>query len=313
MFQPQNISLIFIITAAVAFYVLVVLILNRRAKRLRAMRALYNPGETVDSKEKMSTYAAFCSELLGALGINLADQQKKYYNELGRAGIQTDAAIAKFFFFRYIIQNIVLVMGIAMFFAILTSDGTALMPKLLKLLLAAVLVYVGIYGHQKLLRSREERRKVDLVCEFPDAVDLMLVCVESGMGLDVALSRVSKELRITHPVIASELDRTKLELGISGDRVQAIQNLGDRTNVQCVRSLVSALVQTEKYGTNLASTLRVLAADYRSERLMNAETKAARVGAILTLPIVIGVFFPVMALIMAPPIIRVMATGALSK
>ncbi len=311
-FSP-TIGLIFIVVAAVAFYVLVVMILNRRAQRLRAMRAIYTPEEMGINEGQMSSYATFCSEVVSALGINLNDQRKKLYNELGRAGMQSDSSLSKFLFFRYIIQNIVLIMGIAMFFAIIAGGGSALAPKLLKLLIASVLVYIGIIGHKKVLENRANKRKMDLILEFPDAVDLMLVCVESGMGLDMALDRVSRELRNTHPVIASELDRTKLELGVYGDRVQAIQNFGERADAQCARSLVSALVQTEKYGTNLASTLRVLASDYRTERLLNAETKAARVGAILTLPIVIGVFFPVMALIMAPPIIRVMSTGIMNK
>lgn len=309
--SQKAIGLIFVGIALVTLYIAVLMVIKRNKQRHRAMRAVYTPEEIgVGDETTSSSYTLFCREVLKALGIKVSEQRTKLYNPLGRAGLQSDDAVIKFFFFRYIIQSIILLVGIIMLFVVATSGQIITLVSCAKLLLGAGLTYLGIFGHEKLLRYLAKRRKENVIMEFPDTVDLMLICVESGMGLDAALGRVCRELRRSHPTMASELDRTKLELGIYGDRVQALQNLGERCDVQSVRSLVSALVQTEKYGTNLASTLRTLAADYRTERLLKAETKAAKVGVILTLPVVIGVFFPVMGLILAPPVIQVMKSNA---
>lgn len=312
--SPKIIGLILVVVAMVALYITVFLAVTRTKQRARAMRALYTPEEVgVSEDNKLSGYAEFCAEVLSALGLKVNDLRTKLYNQLGHAGLQSDESAYKFFFFRYIVQNIILFVGLIVLFTIISGGNVTSINAFIKLLFAAMLVYFGILGHEKVLSHFARRRKESFVTEFPDTVDLLLICVESGMGLDAALTRVSKELRRSHPTMASELARTKLELGIYGDRVQALQNLAERCNIQSVRSLVTALVQTEKYGTNLASTLRTLAADYRTERLLNAETRAAKVGVLLTLPVVIGVFFPVMGLILAPPIIQVLAAGVIGQ
>lgn len=312
--SPKMIGIIFVVAAMAALFFALTMVMNRSKRRSRAMRAVYTPEEAgVEDDVGLSAYAQFCAEALTALSIPIEKKRTALYSALGNAGFQSDEAAYKFFFFRYVIQNVILLVGVIVLLVVVNSEQALGLNGFLKLFLGAFLAYFGIIGHEKVLTSFAKRRKRNMVLEFPDAVDLLLICVESGMGLDAALGRVCKELGRSHPVIASELARTKLELGIYGDRIQALQNLATRCDTQSVRSLVSALVQTEKYGTNLATTLRTLASDYRAERLLNAEARAAKVGVLITLPVVIGVFFPVIALIIAPPVIQVLRSGALDR
>ena len=142
-------------------------------------------------------------------------------------------------------------------------------------------------------------------------LDLMLVCIESGLGLDAALNRVCKEMRSMYPPLVAELDRTRLELTMLGDRVIALQNLADRTEITPFRTLVSSLIQTEKFGTSLVETLRVLAEEIRTTRLFSAEQKAARIPVLITIPLILCILPAFIMIIIAPPLVKVMSNGGI--
>ena len=308
-------SVLFILTAIVIIgvYAIFVVATSQRKKRARALRSLYvSDQQSATADEEFSEFEKLGRELAGLFGVNIEAHRKKYYTEYGRAGLHTDAAVSKFLLVRGIIQTLGLSIGAALLFISLTREGDLFsLDNVFYLLFGFVFMMIGISGHSILLDKKAAGRRQKLVDDFPDAVDLLLICIEAGMGLDSALARVSRELQHTHPTVTMELERTRLELGLYGDRVQALQNFAERTDIQSYRSLVSALVQTEKYGTNLAATLRSLSKEYRAARLLKAEEKAARVGALLTLPVVLFVFFPVMVLIMSPPFIQLFASGGL--
>jgi tight adherence protein C len=132
----------------------------------------------------------------------------------------------------------------------------------------------------------------------------MVICTEAGLGLEAALYRVSDELGPNAPELADELHLTAIELGFLPDRRIALQNLTARTELPSIRGVVNALVQTEKYGTPLASSLRVLATEYRDERMLKAEEKAAKLPATLTVPMIVFILPTLFIVLLGPAILK---------
>lgn len=139
---------------------------------------------------------------------------------------------------------------------------------------------------------------------MPDGLDLLVICAEAGQSLDGALQRLARELGRSRPEFAEELALTAMELGLLPERRQALDNLATRTDIAPIRAVVNTLIQTERYGTPLAQSLRVLTAEFRQDRLMKAEEKAARLPAILTIPIIIFILPPLFIVLIGPAILR---------
>ena len=135
---------------------------------------------------------------------------------------------------------------------------------------------------------------------LPDALDLLVICAEAGLTVDAAFSRVSKELGRAYPELGDEFALTSIELGFLTDRRSAFENLATRIDLEAVRGVVTTMIQTEKYGTPLASALRVLSAEFRNERMMRAEEKAARLPAIMTVPLILFIL-PVLFIVILGP------------
>ncbi len=135
---------------------------------------------------------------------------------------------------------------------------------------------------------------------LPDALDLLVICAEAGLTVDAAFSRVSKELGKAYPELGDEFALTSIELGFLTDRRSAFENLAMRIDLEAVRGVVTTMIQTEKYGTPLASALRVLSAEFRNERMMRAEEKAARLPAIMTVPLILFIL-PVLFIVILGP------------
>jgi tight adherence protein C len=154
------------------------------------------------------------------------------------------------------------------------------------------------------LRNVTQKRQAEMRKGVPDALDLMVICAEAGLSLDAALSRVAREIAGSAPEIADELGLTAVELNFMPDRQHALANLIDRTMLPSVRALVGTMRQSERYGTPLAQSLRVLALEMRDERMMRAEEKAARLPAILTVPMIIFILPPLFIVLLGPAILR---------
>ena len=153
------------------------------------------------------------------------------------------------------------------------------------------------------LKNAAEKRKKAVRKSLPDALDLMVICAECGLSLDASLDRVSREIAPSAPELADELGLTAVELTFLPERRRALDNLAERTDLAAIRGVVNTLKQTEKYGTPLAQSLRVLAAEFRSERLMKAEERAARLPAILTVPMIIFILPVLFVVLMGPAIL----------
>jgi tight adherence protein C len=148
------------------------------------------------------------------------------------------------------------------------------------------------------------RRMKKLRDGFPDALDLLVVCVESGLGLTQALQRVADELVVSHPELALELAVVNAEIRAGVDRVGALKNLADRTGLDDIKGLVSLLVQTLKFGTGVADSLRVYSEEFRDKRMQRAEEQAAKMGTKMIFPLVLFLFPGFFIVAVGPAVIR---------
>jgi tight adherence protein C len=158
-----------------------------------------------------------------------------------------------------------------------------------------------------LLKNKITRRQLSIKRAFPDTLDLLLICVESGMSIEAAFRKVSNEVGTQSVALAEELTLTTAELSYLPDRRQAYENLAKRTDLDGVKSVCMALQQSERYGTPLATMLRVMAQENRDMRMSEAEKKAAGLPPKLTVPMILF-FLPVLfVVILGPAVIKVMA------
>ncbi|MGE0473257.1 MAG: type II secretion system F family protein [Nitrospirales bacterium] len=165
-------------------------------------------------------------------------------------------------------------------------------------------MFVGYYGPQLWLRNTISKRKELLVNGFPDALDLMVVCVEAGLGLDQAIARVGNEVKQGHPDLGEEFILLNLELRAGLSREQALRNLVNRTDLEDIRSLVALLIQTDRFGTSIGQALRVHSDSMRMKRRMKAEEKGAQLPVKLMIPLILFIFPALMVVIVGPGVIN---------
>ena len=166
--------------------------------------------------------------------------------------------------------------------------------------------FVGLLIPNKILEKRCDARLKIYRKGFPDSLDLLLVCVEAGLGLNAAIQRISLELAINHPLLSEQYARVNEEIRVGVDRVTALKNFAERTQLEDADNLVSLLAQSMKYGTSISETLRVFAAELRDKRIQNAEEQAAMVGTKLIFPLVLCIFPAFFIVIVGPAVLGVM-------
>lgn len=164
----------------------------------------------------------------------------------------------------------------------------------------AALLGIGYKGPELFLKNKAGKRTTEIRKGLPDALDLLVICAEAGLTVDAAFNRVAKELGRAYPELGDEFALTAIELSFLTERKQAFDNLAYRVDLESVRGVVTTMVQTERYGTPLASALRVLSAEFRNERMMRAEEKAARLPAIMTVPLILFIL-PVLFIVILGP------------
>jgi tight adherence protein C len=252
-------------------------------------------------EQEMSPLAETLEQLMSAIGMDTEGFRKNSQMLFYRAGIHSPNGPVYYLFFKRIGFVLFLLLGI--WIATRPAEG---LQRTLHYMVGLVSAILGLLGPDMVIRNKREKREKILQRSFPDALDLLLVCVESGLALDGALSRVCKELGRACPEITQELNRTRLELTLLNDRAQALTNLAERTDMLAFRSLVTTLLQSEKFGTSLTDTLRVLSEDFRHTRLMLAEEKAGRLPVLMTIPLITLLLPALFLIIMGPAIINVL-------
>lgn len=222
------------------------------------------------------------------------------------AGFRGQNPLTRFLFFRLILPFIFLGVTVAYVFVL---GGLAAQPPLIKGFVCVLAAYAGFYAPVLYVKNRAEKRKQSIQLAWPDALDLMLICVESGMSIESAIRKVAEEVGQQSVWLAEELVLTSAELSYLPDRKQAYENLGARTGLDTVKAVCQALIQAERYGTPIAHALRVLADESREHRMTEAEKKAAALPPKLTVPMILF-FLPVLfAIILGPAVIQVTGGG----
>ena len=161
-------------------------------------------------------------------------------------------------------------------------------------------VLLAYKGPEIYLKNMAGKRTDAIRKGLPDALDLLVICAEAGLTVDAAFNRVARELGRAYPELGDEFALTSIELSFLNERKKAFDNLAYRVNLEAVKGVVTTMVQTERYGTPLASALRVLSAEFRNERMMRAEEKAARLPAIMTIPLILFIL-PVLFIVILGP------------
>ena len=244
---------------------------------------------------------AYMRSLVERLSLRKALLDDKGEEKLKQAGFRSEAATTTFLFARFVLPFGFLALAIFYIFVVLKIDR----PLPFKLGICLGIAYVGFYLPVILVSNALQKRQQSIKRAFPDSLDLMLICVESGMSIEHAFRRVSEEIGSQSLALAEELSLTTAELSFLPDRRQAYENLASRTGLDGVKAVCLALIQTERYGTPLGQTLRVLSQENRDMRMNEAEKKAAALPPKLTVPMIVF-FLPVLfAVIMAPAIIKI--------
>ena len=223
-------------------------------------------------------------------------------DKLARAGYRGQAPLIAFMFFRFVMPGIVFVVALIYLFLI-THFHWSVMMKLCAAVGGAVL---GYYLPDIFVSNVTARRQQSIMRAFPDALDLMLICVESGMSIESAFGKVGSEIGTQSAELAEELGLTTAELSYLPDRSQAFDNLARRCGHSGVKAVAIALNQAEKYGTPMGQALRVAAQENREMRMQEAERKAASLPAKLTVPMIIFFLPCLFVVILGPAIMKIM-------
>jgi tight adherence protein C len=224
-------------------------------------------------------------------------------SKLVMAGFRGGGAEVTFLFFR-LVSPIGFALAAAFYLFVVNDHGLMLGMRLCIIVAAT---YLGIKAPELFLKNATDKRQLSIRRAWPDALDLLLICVEAGMSIEQAFRRVGEEVGAQSVPLAEELTLTTAELSYLPDRRLAYENLAKRTGLDTVKSITTALVQAERYGTPLGQALRVLAQESRDMRMMEAEKKAAGLPPKLTVPMILF-FLPVLfVVIMTPAVIQVIA------
>ena len=278
--------------------------LGQRLSAIHARRAALKAGLAAPRRRaRREVSLGLMRRLVQALNLLRSREAKKAADRLAQAGWRSHDALVIYFFVKMCLPFL---FGAGMLFLlyvvkIIDTEST------MRLLIAAGAVLVGAYGPDVYVANKTAKRRKAIGKAVPDMLDLLVICAEAGQSLDGSLRRVAAEMGQVSPELAEEVELTAVELGLLPDRRQALENLAQRTGVRSIKAVVTTLSQTEKYGTPLAQSLRALAAEYRTERLMKAEEKAARLPAILTVPMILFILPPLFIVLLGPAIIRTLA------
>src|ERR1700681_1490606 len=306
--NPRLLAMLFSAVAAIATVLTLAMPLfatDALSKRMKSVarereRERLARGEKITLRRSPKQYM---QSIVDQFNLNKWVGQETARAMLVQAGYRGQAPYVTYLFFRMLMPAVMLVFSALYVFVILDLDQ----PPMVKVALCLAATYLGMHVPSLFLKNRIQHRQLSIKRAFPDALDLLLICVESGMSIEAGFRRVSGEIGSQSIPLAEELTLTTAELSYLQDRRTAYENLAKRTNLDGVKSVCMALQQAERYGTPMAQTLRVMAQENRDMRMSEAEKKAAGLPPKLTVPMILF-FLPVLfVVILGPAAIRVMA------
>ena len=281
---------------------------GQRMKSLKLRRSdLMNKATKAQNRGLKDKGVGFAGKLVARMKLLKGATADAAQEKLLKAGFRSRDAVVIFLFMKLALPLTFALAALILFYGL----NLYKLEPMMRMFVSLGAVIVGAYAPDVYVKNAADKRRAVLTKSLPDALDLMVICTESGLNLDGALLRSAREMRLSSPELADELELTSIELGFLTDRREALENFAKRTGLPSVEALVSTLSQAEKYGTPLASSLKVLANEMRDERLMKAEEKAAKLPATLTIPMVIFIMPALFIVLIGPGIIQ--AVDSFSK
>jgi tight adherence protein C len=271
---------------------------------LKSMAAGGTGGQMARLTEAKDTAWSKLADRVERAGLNLTDTKNDAVREkLIAAGFDSPAAPRMFTLIR-----LVLIFALPGGFVVLGVLGGSQMSFFKLCVYSAVLALMGLYLPNLFVTARADRRREQITNGFPDCLDLLLVCVEAGLSLEASLDRVGREMVESHPLVARILSTTTLQLRAGAQRDAALRRMGEISGVDEIKSFATLLIQSDKLGTSMASTLRVYSAEMREKRRMRAEEKAHRLPVIISIPLVVNMLPTMIGVLMLPGVVRVVRT-----
>ncbi len=251
--------------------------------------------ETKRPRQRMTT-AGMMSDVVTRLNLVRSQHAHDARMLLAQAGIRSNEAMIRYLFARLAMPFV--------FGALVLADSYGAhmipIPENLRIFGALGAAVLGFFAPDVFIKNLVKKRAHQMELGLPDALDLLVICAEAGLSLDASLQRVARELELTWPELSEEFGITAGELTYLPERRQAFENLNARTNMGSIRGVVNTLLQTAKFGTPLAQSLRILAAEFREARLIRAEEKAARLPAMLTVPMILFILPTLFIVLLGP-------------
>ncbi len=274
---------------------------QKRAKLIAEQREALRGGMLAPRrrKERLNT-ASFMRQVVDKLQLMKSAQAGNISSKLMRAGWRSKDAVVRYLFFKLALPFALGGFALVLFYGLDFSN----LPAGIKLMVCIGVIGFSAYLPDILIKNAAQKRQEAIRKSLPDGLDLMVICSEAGLSLDATLTRVSQEMAGSAPELADEFSLTGLELGFLPERKAALDNLAQRTDLQMLRSLVNTLIQAERYGTPLSQSLRVMSNESRDERLLKAEEKAARLPAMLTVPMILFILPPLFVVLLGPAIVN---------
>jgi len=274
----------------------------KRVKALTDRREQLKAGITASTKRRAKLVqrndtADKMRSLLATLKVLQDSQIKVAQTKLMQAGIRSKEWAVAVIFGRLALP---IIFGGLAVILVYGTDMFATYSPLKRYGIVAVTFILSYKAPDIYLKNKITKRSDAIRKGLPDALDLLVICAEAGLTVDAAFARVARELGRAYPELGDEFTLTAIELGFLTERRQAFENLATRVNLDAVKGVVTTMIQTEKYGTPLASALRVLSAEFRNERMMRAEEKAARLPAIMTVPLILFILPTLFVVILGP-------------
>lgn len=248
----------------------------------------------------------FMQELVDRLDLRSKFETEELKAKLKMAGLRGQAPLVTYMFFRVVVPIILTIVALLYMFVLLTN---LTYPPIVKIAMALGIGIAGFYLPNMMLENMVQRRQASIKEAFPDALDMLLICVQAGMSIEAAFGKIAKEISTQSIELAEEFSLTTAELSYLQERRMAYENLGKRTGIPGIKAVATALIQAERYGTPVGQALRVMAKENRDMRMSEAEKKAAALPPKLTVPMIVF-FLPVLfVVILGPAIIQVMKLG----
>ena len=285
--------------------------LEREKMRAEEMARLRGNGSAVVEGRgirRTGETKSYMKNVVEKLALKKAFQDDATVDKLAMAGFRGQGHLTTFLFMR--LSTPIAIFAIAAFYVLVLSPGDR--PLYLNLVYAIGAGLLGSFLPGILLKNTTTKRQLSIRSAWPDCLDLLLLCVESGMSMEHAFKRVGREIGHQSAELAEELALTTAELAFLEDRGRAYENLGRRSGLDGVKSVMTALIQADRYGTSVGQALRVMAEEGREQRMMDAEKKAAALPPKLTVPLILF-FLPVLFIvIIAPALIKVFGPGGVA-